>query len=79
MILIINSGSSSIKFAIYEDQSLKNIFSGALKRIGLPSTELTFFPLKTAEKQTICIKSMIIHLGLRTSLNGSKNRLMEHK
>jgi acetate kinase len=43
LVLTINGGSSSIKFALYrEDAALKRVLHGKIDRIGLPGTVLTF-------------------------------------
>src|SRR5450756_2826022 len=43
LILTINGGSSSIKFALYRDDGpLKRLLHGKVDRIGLPGTILTF-------------------------------------
>ena len=39
-ILAINSGSSSIKFALFETDSLSEVLQGEIERIGLPGTVL---------------------------------------
>ena len=56
MILTINGGSSSIKFALYHRGSVpEKVFSGEINRIGLPGVKFTFKE-KTTEKQTLSIK-----------------------
>lgn len=40
-ILVINGGSSSIKFALYMREGLTNVFSGTIERIGIPDSTLT--------------------------------------
>jgi acetate kinase len=58
MILIINSGSSSIKFGLYEpDSFVKKISYGQINRIGLPAVELISHNLKSNEKQKFSIKA----------------------
>ncbi len=55
-ILVINGGSSSIKFALYDsDKKLKNILSGQIKRIGLENPEFTVTDILTHEKTEIKI------------------------
>lgn len=55
-ILVINGGSSSIKFALYNsDKKLKNILSGQIKRIGLDNPEFTVTDDLTHEKSKIKI------------------------
>ena len=39
-VLMINSGSSSIKFALFEGNALQRILTGEIERIGLPETTL---------------------------------------
>ncbi len=54
--LTINGGSSSIKFAMYEDgEPLKRIYHGTVDRIGLPGGKLTFYgPVRNQQdEQTI--------------------------
>ena len=41
-VLTLNGGSSSIKFALYETESLKKYLNGKVDRIGLEGTNLTF-------------------------------------
>jgi acetate kinase len=54
-ILVINGGSSSIKFALYSmDENPNKIFFGEIKRIGLSGPEFTFIN-NTQEKNEIII------------------------
>jgi acetate kinase len=58
MILTINGGSSSIKFALYEQDNLnEKILYGQINRIGLPGVKFTFNKIGTAEKQHVPIKA----------------------
>jgi acetate kinase len=58
MILIINSGSSSIKFALYAQHSvLGKTLYGQISQIGLPTLTFNFHDLTTSEKQTLQIKT----------------------
>jgi acetate kinase len=41
-ILVINGGSSSIKFAVHAREGLKRLLSGSIERIALPGTTLSF-------------------------------------
>ena len=53
MLLIINGGSSSIKFAVYEKDKLpERIFYGQVSKIGLATIEFICHDAKTNEKET---------------------------
>jgi len=41
-ILVINSGSSSLKFKLFNSSNLKEEFSGVVERIGLPNSFIDF-------------------------------------
>lgn len=57
-ILVINGGSSSIKFAVYKTgKKLKGILSGQIKRIGLDNPEFTVTDNQTHEKTKIEIEA----------------------
>lgn len=49
-ILIINGGSSSIKFALYEHHSLQKICEGKIDHLGMPGTYLNITDLITQKK-----------------------------
>jgi len=55
-ILTINSGSSSIKFALYHAPSLDRIVSGKLERIGLPDSSITIKD-KYGDSQKLRVKA----------------------
>jgi len=56
-ILVINGGSSSIKFALYNsDKKLDKILSGQIKRIGLANPEFTITDNLSQEKSKIKIE-----------------------
>ena len=48
-VLTINSGSSSIKFALFEGNALQRILTGEIERIGLPETTLRVRGLNPAD------------------------------
>jgi acetate kinase len=57
MILTINSGSSSIKFALYASGGiLDKILSGQINNIGQSTVDVTFINAKTSQKQALQIK-----------------------
>jgi acetate kinase len=55
-ILTINSGSSSIKFALYHAPSLDRLVSGKLERIGLPESSITIKD-KNGDSQKFTVKA----------------------
>ena len=56
-ILAVNGGSSSIKFALYNnDRALEQILSGKVDRIGLDGTCLNYNNLKKNKKDNIMIE-----------------------
>lgn len=58
MVLTINGGSSSIKFALYRrEQLLDKLISGQLSRIGLSGTKLTFKKAGQATAQTLLLQT----------------------
>jgi len=52
-ILIINSGSSSIKYAFFDSEDENNKATGQVERIGLPGTRLTYRGVKGETKYDI--------------------------
>jgi acetate kinase len=57
-VLTINSGSSSIKFALYQTgEPLEQNFHGSVDRIGLPGTNLTFSDSTGNQKGSLILKS----------------------
>jgi len=53
-VLTLNGGSSSIKFALYETESLKKFLNGKVDRIGLEGTNFTFTD-STGKKDSISL------------------------
>ena len=49
-ILVINSGSSSIKFAFFDSENESNKATGQVERIGMPGTRLTYNGMKGETK-----------------------------
>jgi len=57
-VLTINGGSSSIKFAVYEEnKSFSRLLYGTIDRIGLPDSKLTFTNEKEKIQDTLTIKT----------------------
>lgn len=54
-ILTINGGSSSIKFALYNEESLSPILSGEIENVGCQKTSLHYFNITTKEKNSLDI------------------------
>ena len=52
-LLTINGGSSSIRFALYENEPLRRLFDGKVDRVGLSGTNLTFKDVATQESHTV--------------------------
>ncbi|HEX7585583.1 MAG TPA: hypothetical protein VF373_12915, partial [Prolixibacteraceae bacterium] len=57
-ILTINSGSSSIKFSVYQaSEPIKRLLHGNIDRIGLPDSKLTFINEKDNQEESLKIKT----------------------
>jgi acetate kinase len=64
-ILTVNAGSSSIKFALYELQGLKQLFYGEIENLGTENTQLNFVNSITNQSRNfmmgVCERSTLIH------------------
>ena len=59
ILLTINGGSSSIKFALYEiEESLKQLFYGEIENIGTKNAALNFIDVINGKKNTININTL---------------------
>jgi acetate kinase len=58
-ILIINGGSSSIKFALYERKSLAKVYEGKIDHLGLPGTYLTLTNTVTKKRTEESIDGLL--------------------
>jgi acetate kinase len=74
-ILIINGGSSSIKFALYEQQTLTKICDGKIDHLGMPGTYLTITNTETSKKTEEPIDGL---LPITTLAELIQSRLPQH-
>ena len=56
-ILAVNGGSSSIKFSLYNRESLKKLFSGKIERIGQDDAELTYTDERSGKKSQLPVRA----------------------
>jgi len=63
LVLVLNCGSSSIKFAIIEPQSGNNFFSGLVQNIGAPGANIKYFYAK--ETKTRDLPKIDYHAALQ--------------
>ena len=56
-ILAVNGGSSSIKFSLYNRESLKKLLSGKIERIGQDDAELTYTDERSGKKSQLPVKA----------------------